>query len=116
MSTPSAYCMTGKFGRPRNVVEFEPEPEPEVKTYGEGRICAHRGCGTILSKYNPNDYCGLHIDEQWSSLCHECTPEGMWVCPRCGKEYSPYFRHWRADPKAKDGFSAVCKRCEKNDS
>jgi len=25
-----------------------------------GRVCAEPGCGTILSRYNPDDYCALH--------------------------------------------------------
>lgn len=24
------------------------------------RVCAHKGCGTILSRYNPEKYCSLH--------------------------------------------------------
>jgi len=30
------------------------------RTYGVGRICAVKGCGTRLSAYNPSDVCALH--------------------------------------------------------
>jgi hypothetical protein len=31
-----------------------------AKTYEDGRVCAHAGCRTVLSKYNKNDYCWQH--------------------------------------------------------
>jgi endogenous inhibitor of DNA gyrase (YacG/DUF329 family) len=31
-----------------------------VRSYRGGRICAHAGCGTILSIYNPSKYCTVH--------------------------------------------------------
>lgn len=31
-----------------------------VRSYQEGRICAHAACGTILSIYNPSKYCTVH--------------------------------------------------------
>jgi hypothetical protein len=30
------------------------------KTYQGGRSCAHRGCTTVLSKYNRNEFCWQH--------------------------------------------------------
>lgn len=30
------------------------------KTYGEGRVCADQTCSTMLSQYNPQEYCNLH--------------------------------------------------------
>ena len=112
MREPSAYCPTGKFGRPSTLAE----PTQRVKTYREGRVCAHEGCGTHLSRYNPYDYCGLHEDEQWDSLLQECTEEGMWDCPQCGKPRKPEYLEWRADRKrAKDGFSPICRKCEQDD-
>lgn len=105
---PSLYSRTGHFGRP----EFVAPPDPLTQTYGKGRVCGHEGCGTVLSEYNPHDYCTMHEDEQWDSLLHECTEAGMWVCPRCGKPRRPAYLDWRADRRAKDGFSAICRKCE----
>lgn len=31
-----------------------------LKTFGDGRVCAHDQCDTLLSRYNPNDLCRLH--------------------------------------------------------
>ena len=108
---PSIYSRTGHFGRPGSIA---PAEEPAVVTYGEGRVCGHKGCGTILSTYNPLDYCGLHADEHWDprTLDRPCTGDGCWVCPACGSEYPPGYRHWRADPRSKDGLSAVCIDCQ----
>lgn len=38
-----------------------------------GRVCAHPGCGTILSIYNPDDYCALHAPEHLSLEDMEAT-------------------------------------------
>ncbi len=32
----------------------------QVQTYGKGRVCAERGCKTVLSAYNPDEYCSVH--------------------------------------------------------
>ncbi len=34
--------------------------EQHAPTYGQGRICACKGCNTALSTYNPTSYCALH--------------------------------------------------------
>ena len=31
-----------------------------IKSYGSGRICEARGCTTILSAYNPAEFCSTH--------------------------------------------------------
>ena len=31
-----------------------------VRTYGDGRVCAARGCVTLLSRYNPSEFCAVH--------------------------------------------------------
>jgi len=36
------------------------KPGRQNKTYGPGRRCAEVECITVLSRYNPNDYCGVH--------------------------------------------------------
>lgn len=53
-----------------------------------GRICAHDGCGTILSIYNPAKYCSAHVDD---ALGRRRRP-GLQVaravtCEHCGQEF-----------------------------
>lgn len=31
-----------------------------VRTFGSGRVCRADGCTTVLSLYNPSDFCALH--------------------------------------------------------
>jgi hypothetical protein len=31
-----------------------------IPAYGSGRICEASGCGTLLSTYNPGNYCSVH--------------------------------------------------------
>lgn len=57
--------------------------EQQVETYGEGRVCAHPGCATVLSKYNPDPVCGAHQGEpDWRYLGHSFA-----VCESCGAVY-----------------------------
>lgn len=37
-----------------------PGADPEVRTFGTERTCAAPGCGTRLSRYNPDVYCSVH--------------------------------------------------------
>lgn len=30
------------------------------KVYDGGRHCAHKGCSTLISRYNKNEYCWRH--------------------------------------------------------
>jgi hypothetical protein len=46
-------------------------------TYGSDRVCAHPGCGTRLSAYNPTAFCGLH------STNDDELPAGFKQCKRC---------------------------------
>jgi endogenous inhibitor of DNA gyrase (YacG/DUF329 family) len=41
--------------------------QPSVPVHARGRRCGCEGCDTILSIYNPTDYCGLHA--------RDCEPE-----------------------------------------
>jgi hypothetical protein len=40
-----------------------PSSRPEVRSFGEDRICTAAGCETRLSRYNPDDYCFVHRDQ-----------------------------------------------------
>jgi hypothetical protein len=46
---------TGTAGRRR-----APGADPEVRSFGDERVCAADGCETKLSRYNPDDYCSVH--------------------------------------------------------
>ena len=107
---PSVYSRTGAPGHENKPIWYG---DKLVETYGKGRVCARQGCGTVLNVYNPEAYCDLHSDDQYTSLQHECTEEGLWVCPECGREILPHLRYWRTDPRCKDGLAAVCKKCER---
>lgn len=37
-----------------------PGADPEVRSFGDERVCAADGCETKLSRYNPDSYCSVH--------------------------------------------------------
>jgi hypothetical protein len=37
-----------------------PGADPAVRSFGSARTCAADGCGTRLSRYNPDSYCSVH--------------------------------------------------------
>jgi hypothetical protein len=45
------------YGWVRGIEMVSGRPSP---TYRQGRICSHSGCGTHLSRYNPNSHCSIH--------------------------------------------------------
>jgi hypothetical protein len=44
-------------GKPRRRA---PGADPEVRSFGDSRVCAAEGCQTELSRYNPDSYCSVH--------------------------------------------------------
>ena len=72
-----------------------------VKTYGRGRVCAHTGCHTRLSAYNPGDYCGLH---QPAADCSHYLGYRVLVCQVCGETALMGKGH-------RDRISLRCGRC-----
>jgi endogenous inhibitor of DNA gyrase (YacG/DUF329 family) len=54
MSTP----VTNSINKWRRTSETE-----RVRLYARGRICAHPGCATILSVYNPARFCAAHLQQ-----------------------------------------------------
>lgn len=38
------------------------------RTYDEGRVCAHPGCKTQLSRYNRREYCYSHAPTRFPRL------------------------------------------------
>ena len=37
-----------------------PGADPVVRSFGTSRTCVAEGCGTRLSRYNPDTYCSMH--------------------------------------------------------
>ncbi len=37
-----------------------PGADPEVRSFGEARVCSADGCETQLSRYNPDSFCSVH--------------------------------------------------------
>jgi hypothetical protein len=37
-----------------------PGADPAVRSFGAARTCEADGCGTRLSRYNPDSYCSVH--------------------------------------------------------
>ena len=37
-----------------------PGADPEVRSFGEARVCAADACETQLSRYNPDSFCSVH--------------------------------------------------------
>jgi hypothetical protein len=37
-----------------------PGADPEVRSFGDRRVCAADDCETELSRYNPDTYCSVH--------------------------------------------------------
>lgn len=37
--------------------------ESQAKDYGIGQVCLKKGCETILSRYNPLEFCAIHTPE-----------------------------------------------------
>ena len=51
------------------------------RTYAAGRTCSHPGCGTPLSKYNPDPTCYPHRPEPDPLRFHGMS---FVLCPGCG--------------------------------
>ncbi len=46
------------------------------KSYGEGRVCAKKGCDTRLSMYNRREYCHVHAPVKFPRVRGKIVPEG----------------------------------------
>jgi endogenous inhibitor of DNA gyrase (YacG/DUF329 family) len=78
VSTP----VTNSINQWRRASETE-----RVRLYARGRVCAHPGCPTILSVYNPARFCAAHLQQarprrrQISLVPHEVS------CESCGTPF-----------------------------
>lgn len=74
-----------------------------VSTMPKGRICAQDGCGTRLSVYNRQPFCGLHSRGEEGPV-----PDGYMRCRICGDVLL-----WTTDffHRTGDTLQTACKRC-----
>lgn len=71
----------------------------------ERRICAHEGCETVLSMYNPEKFCALHDVAEIPTRRGERK-----LCPKCrGRKPLTEFRK---DSARRGGVRATCKDCD----
>lgn len=94
-----------------------------TKTYPRGRVCAHEGCTTVLSVYNPEGHCATHRPDTGLTYhgysfaictqCEEVVPAGSVStagrCPRC----SGVRRRIEPRPDYWDGHKVKCPVCGK---
>ncbi len=50
-------------GRGRHASRGWPFSERNIRSFGDGRVCAAGTCATRLSRYNPDEYCAAHHDQ-----------------------------------------------------
>jgi hypothetical protein len=106
MSEKGGHCsVTSILKNPAPIMEYTPRP-----TYGEGRVCAKDGCGTVLTRYHCGSFCYAHED----AAAPETQPEGTATCTRC-RQVLP-LSEFRLKSKFKDGKQTTwrmrtCTRC-----
>jgi hypothetical protein len=58
-----------------------------VHVYKRGRTCAHDGCATILSIYNPAKYCAAHLQEAAARRRRAALAVREVPCENCGTPF-----------------------------
>ena len=58
-----------------------------VRIYDRGRICAHPGCATILSIYNPARYCAAHLPQAQPRRRRMALVAREIACESCGTPF-----------------------------
>ena len=59
-----------------------------VRVYKRGRTCAHEGCATILSVYNPARYCSAHLQEFQARRRRRALTVREVPCENCGTRFA----------------------------
>jgi endogenous inhibitor of DNA gyrase (YacG/DUF329 family) len=54
-----------------------------IRAHGRGRVCAHEGCETILSVYNPARFCAVHLKAEAGRRGQTRTRRAV-ACEQCG--------------------------------
>lgn len=60
-------------------------------TYPKGRVCAEPGCGTILTRYNPDPYCSVHGHRTATAARSRTTTAARvrnLTCENCGAAFT----------------------------
>lgn len=87
MSTPVTTSLN--FRRPVSFTD-------RVAVRERGRICAHDGCDTILSIYNPAKYCSAHVTAALDRPRRgSLQRERRTACEHCGEEFETRHLHRR---------------------
>jgi hypothetical protein len=66
-----------------------------VTVRARGRVCAHEGCDTILSIYNPTRYCSAHVQEAAGRRRTSSQTPRRVACEHCGEEFETMNTHRR---------------------
>ena len=66
-----------------------------VRAHRRGRICAHEGCETILSIYNPAKLCAVHAEAQSRRRRGRARPVQEVACEQCGLTFEGANPHRR---------------------
>jgi len=91
----------------------EPPPEAPVR-YAAGRVCSVPGCGTVLTRYNPNTTCYRHDGADYpEDEAIEMIVFGGKICSECGVRKPATMRHFHSDRSTQDGLRSVCRACKK---
>jgi len=99
-----------------SIVTIARDPAP---TYPAGRTCAHDGCGTMLSVYNPAPYCALHESEhEGEHEGEDRVPDGYRRCRVCGRVLPATSEHFhrvgrnrRTGEAYANSLHTACKAC-----
>lgn len=83
-----------------------------TETYGSGRRCAHPGCATRLSIYNPGVFCSIHdVEPDPLEDIGEARP-GYKHCAECGTLLPATVEHFQRHNATADGLRHYCRRCD----
>ena len=67
-----------------------------VRSHRRGRICAHEGCKTILSIYNPAEFCAAHMNQAQNRHGRVAEhPMKEAACKNCGSIFATDNPHRR---------------------
>lgn len=91
-----------------------------VRRYPAGRVCAHDGCTTRLSRYNPSKYCALHAAEhaepaQKRPQRHipKARNKHEFACVRCGHIFPLTEEYFPRSASRTSGFHPECHGCHR---